>query len=702
MDKTQQDDDQFVVLITTDSGTSWQILRQWNNTGSPYVYNDITCSAAGEPVAIDLSSFSGQKIAIALYGESTVTGNGDNNLHVGNLKIDYIPSCFKPLSLVADNFTTTSARLGWLPAGSETDWMIQYKKVGESVWTTIGANVNPFTLQNLEPATQYEVQMAAWCDTSDSTAVSEFTRPISFTTECDVISSFPWAEGFDSIAGTSSATSNNLPVCTSYDPQPQYAILPEMNGLDDKQLTLWAKGYSSSSAIKIGRMTNPADTSTFQLIAEQSLTTSYKEYTFNLSAATGNYVAIMIDAATPERSTNGAYVDDISIHEAPACAKPSALAVSEVTSHTAKLRWIAGFDETAWQIMLNGDAEHLIAADTNVFVLTNLPADSLIIEKEGAGPMNEYRGKHAPSKPWAVASTASVPVRRARHLQRSRRRRFWMIFSVIFFVFLLVYPLIEARILTTDKKNLRSEELPADANLLRIVYLSDIHWGFWFSDSDLNNLIVKINSLRPDLVLFGGDYATDHESAILFFRRLQELTTVHARYGIFGVPGETDRGEDNQDRTLLSEAMANAGVTPLINKVEKVQIGSGSVCIAGLDDALAGKPDLKTVSSQVSARDYVILLCHNPSIIADAQQTRNADGDLNWFDLGLFGHTHGGQMQFFSGLLGIADDVSDRYLSGWFTENRVDLLVSHGVGTSVFPARLFCPPQIHLIEVTAY
>ena len=113
-------------------------------------------------------------------------------------------------------------------------------------------------------------------------------------------------------------------------------------------------------------------------------------------------------------------------------------------------------------------------------------------------------------------------------------------------------------------------------------------------------------------------------------------------------------------------------------------------------------PDLKTVSSQVSARDYVILLCHNPSIIADAQQTRNADGDLNWFDLGLFGHTHGGQMQFFSGLLGIADDVSDRYLSGWFTENRVDLLVSHGVGTSVFPARLFCPPQIHLIEVTAY
>jgi len=316
--------------------------------------------------------------------------------------------------------------------------------------------------------------------------------------------------------------------------------------------------------------------------------------------------------------------------------------------------------------------------------------------------MNEYRGKHAPSTPWAVASTASVPLRRSRHLVKNKRRRVWIILILVVFLAVLVYPFIEARILTTDKVILRCDDLPVDANHLRIVYVSDIHWGFWFSDADLNSLVVKINSLRPDLVLFGGDYATDHESALLFFRRLQELTKVHARYGIFGVPGETDRGEDNQDRTLLSEAMANAGVTPLINKVEKVQVGSGLICIAGLDDVIAGKPDLKSVASQVSAGDYVVLLCHNPNILSEAQQTRNADGDLNWFDLGLFGHTHGGQMRFFSGLLGIADDIPDRYLSGWLTENRVDLLVSRGVGTSVIPARLFCSPQIHLVEVTAY
>ena len=51
-------------------------------------------------------------------------------------------------------------------------------------------------------------------------------------------------------------------------------------------------------------------------------------------------------------------------------------------------------------------------------------------------------------------------------------------------------------------------------------------------------------------------------------------------------------------------------------------------------------------------------------------------------------------------MLGIAEEVPDRYRSGWMKENRVDLLISRGVGTSVLPLRLFCFPQIHCIEVT--
>ena len=47
----------------------------------------------------------------------------------------------------------------------------------------------------------------------------------------------------------------------------------------------------------------------------------------------------------------------------------------------------------------------------------------------------------------------------------------------------------------------------------------------------------------------------------------------------------------------------------------------------------------------------------------------------------------------------VIEDIPDRYVSGWLTENRAELLISNGVGTSGFPGRFLCPAQIHLIEL---
>ncbi len=321
--------------------------------------------------------------------------------------------------------------------------------------------------------------------------------------------------------------------------------------------------------------------------------------------------------------------------------------------------------------------------------------------KGGRFRMNEYRGKHAPSTPWAVASTATVPVRRGRHLQKSRRRKIRVFILLALLAILLAYPFVEAKIIRTEKTLIKSADLPADANHLRIVFVSDIHWGFWFSDGELERLIAKVNGLRPDLVLFGGDYAMDHDSALRFFTRLQNMPKIHARYGIYGVPGETDCGVDEQDRDLLLHAMDNAGITPLFNDVVFKSFSTGRICIAGLDDIRGGRPDIASVASRVSAGDFVILVAHNPSLIPEIQLVKNQEGTINWYDIGFFGHTHGGQMLFFSNLLGIADDVPSQYHQArWYPENKVPLLISPGVGTSVFPARLFCSPAIHLIEVT--
>ena len=310
--------------------------------------------------------------------------------------------------------------------------------------------------------------------------------------------------------------------------------------------------------------------------------------------------------------------------------------------------------------------------------------------------MNTYRGKHVSS----ASRRSSRSLRRGRHQVRNRRHRRWLIGLLILVFIVICYPLLEARLLQTETVQLKSDDLPLEANNLRIVYLSDIHYGFWFSDANLGSLVGRINNLRPDLVLLGGDYGSDNQSAIRFFQALQKMDRIHSRYGLFGVIGDMDRGDSDFTCSQLTEAMTNAGVTPLVNKVVPVNIATRQIWLAGVDDVLTGKPDLKSVARSVSARDYVIFLSHNPSVIPDAQLVTDSSGNLGWFDLGLFGHTHGGQMMFFSSLLGIGEEVPDRYRGGWLKENRVDLLISRGVGTSVFPGRLLCFPQIHFMTIT--
>ena len=169
--------------------------------------------------------------------------------------------------------------------------------------------------------------------------------------------------------------------------------------------------------------------------------------------------------------------------------------------------------------------------------------------------MNSYRGKHVSSAPW---QTSSASFRRGRHQVKNRRHRRWLIFCLILAVIVFCYPFIEARLIQTEKKSLKADDLPLEANNLRIVYLSDIHYGFWFSDGDVSRLVAKINNLRPDLILFGGDYATDNQTAIKFFQSLQQHDTLHSRYGIYGVIGETDRGDSDFTCAQLTEDLGHS------------------------------------------------------------------------------------------------------------------------------------------------
>ncbi|MBR4647840.1 MAG: choice-of-anchor J domain-containing protein, partial [Bacteroidales bacterium] len=174
--QTTGTDDKFAVLITTDNGSTWEVLRQWDNAGSEYVYNNITCSADGEFVNLDLSSYAGQNVAIAFYGESTVS-NADNNLHIDNVTIEYIPSCEKPVALAVNYTGGTEATISWT-SDAENFTLQYYNDFEES--EEIEVTGNSYTLTGLELATTYNVMVQANCGQN---GLSEWTNAVSFTTD---------------------------------------------------------------------------------------------------------------------------------------------------------------------------------------------------------------------------------------------------------------------------------------------------------------------------------------------------------------------------------------------------------------------------------------------------------------------------------------------------------------------------------------
>ena len=288
-----------------------------------------------------------------------------------------------------------------------------------------------------------------------------------------------------------------------------------------------------------------------------------------------------------------------------------------------------------------------------------------------------------------------------RHVRKNQppKRRFGCLARLITFLLLLLliaYPFLEPRMLETEIVSLQSADLPSDVRQLRIAYLTDIHAGFFFSQAQVESLFQRVNAMNADLVLLGGDYATDSESAIDFFRNMPRL---NARYGVYAVMGNHDRTAPETNLTHLRSAMYNAGVTPLVNEVATVRIGLSNIYIAGIDDVNNGWPDLNAVTSRIRQEDFVIFLSHSPEIIQSALQASDQNGRRgNWFDLGLFGHTHGGQVALLGQSLGISK-VEGRYEQGWLRENRSDILVSRGVGTSVLPIRFLRRPQIHQITI---
>lgn len=253
---------------------------------------------------------------------------------------------------------------------------------------------------------------------------------------------------------------------------------------------------------------------------------------------------------------------------------------------------------------------------------------------------------------------------------------------------IVFYPVYLANQLDLVESVIYSERLPAAFDGLTIAYLSDIHYGPYFSSERVQALIQKVNALGADIIALGGDYGKDSLGALEFFQMMPEFK---AKLCTVAVMGNHDRTVPDSRMHDIMAAMQNAGVTPLVNDALYIKKGGETLALAAPDDFYNGFPSMSAVRESVRDADYVVFLPHSPDFLANI--------DDFFFDLALCGHTHGGQITLFGHALHSPCLSGDRYLTGWKKEKGADILISNGVGTSFLPVRLGARPQYHLITL---
>jgi len=235
----------------------------------------------------------------------------------------------------------------------------------------------------------------------------------------------------------------------------------------------------------------------------------------------------------------------------------------------------------------------------------------------------------------------------------------------------------------------------------RIAQLSDFHYDEYFSVVPLRKAIDIINRLEPDLVVLTGDFVTSPlqqsgsvragaAAAAAIEPCAELLSQLRARLHVLSVLGNHD--VDTNPSHIIDVLQSHA-IPVLQNRSLLIEREGKRLWFAGVDDVLAGKPDIERALRGIPPAEPVVLLAHEPDF---------ADRAAHYpVDLQLSGHSHGGQIRL--PLIGAPylPRLGRKYPWGLRHINSLVLYTNVGIGTIRVPMRLNCPPEVTLFTLRA-
>lgn len=244
-----------------------------------------------------------------------------------------------------------------------------------------------------------------------------------------------------------------------------------------------------------------------------------------------------------------------------------------------------------------------------------------------------------------------------------------------------------------------SETLPETFHGYRIAHVSDLHNAEMGSENE--KLLEMLRKAEPDMIAITGDVIdsrrTDTRIALRFMEEAVKIAPCYF------VTGNHEAYIEAGVYSSFEGNMVNAGVTVLRDSEIVIEQGGMSISLTGVDDPDYARKNTGGVGEYMEpdriralsakAEGFTVLLSHRPEFF---EQYVSADVDLV-----LSGHAHGGQfrLSFVGGLAAPNQGLFPEYDAGLFVDGNTNMIVSRGIGNSVFPFRVNNRPEVVIIEL---
>ena len=216
---------------------------------------------------------------------------------------------------------------------------------------------------------------------------------------------------------------------------------------------------------------------------------------------------------------------------------------------------------------------------------------------------------------------------------------------------------------------------------LKVAYVADFHIKGSQDIDFVRKFAGKIEEIKPDIMLFGGDIVEGRRSD-KYMQLIQKiLSGIKTRYGSYGVYGN----HEYYTGQVRGDFFDKAGITILC---DTVMVIDGLFSLAGRFDSHSSYR--KTVSALLSSASDtlpVILLDHRPTEIDQASRTAA--------DIQFSGHTHNGQLFPINLITGSIYELSWGYLK----KGNTNFFVTSGIRLWGPPVRTTGKSEILVIDI---